>query len=61
MEPDRRDREMNQYNAYQLVSQLAFTGVTIDHAVAALEHRNGDIQGAASYILSAYERGVSFS
>ena len=59
VDPGRREEEQSIYNAYQLATQLAFTGVTVEAAVSALERRNGDIQSAAGYILSKYEREQS--
>ena len=56
VDENRRDTELFQYNAYQLVAQLDFTGVTLDEAVVALERKNGDINSAASSILSKFER-----
>jgi protein-tyrosine phosphatase len=43
--------ETQDYNAYQLVSQLAFAGVTLEQARTAMTNTNGDIQAAASTLL----------
>ena len=55
-DPGRRERELSAYSAYQLAAQLAFTGVTVQAAASALERKHGDIQSAAVYILSKFER-----
>jgi predicted protein tyrosine phosphatase len=55
-ECDKREREISLYNAYQLISQLSFTGVTLEQATCCLERYNGDICMAANSILSQFEK-----
>jgi predicted protein tyrosine phosphatase len=47
--------ELDEYNAFQLVSQLAFTGVSLDQARIALRACGGDITAAAGRILRNFE------
>ncbi len=47
----RSEEETSEYYAFQLVSQLAFAGVTLDQARAALADSHGRIEVAASKLL----------
>ena len=47
--------ELDEYNAFQIVSQLAFTGVSLDQARAALRACGGDITAAAGRVLRNFE------
>lgn len=51
----RREREVAEYNGYQIMAQLAFTGVTLPEAQAALRRCGGDVSMAASRVLSRFE------
>jgi protein-tyrosine phosphatase len=50
-----RETDLLLYNAYQLTAQLAFTGVTVDVAMRALDAQDGDLSAAAGRILSRFE------
>ena len=52
---DKREEETRLYNAYQIISQLAFTGVTLPEAQIALERCGGDVSMAANRVLSRFE------
>lgn len=53
---ERRERERAQYNAYQLVAQLSFTGVTLESAQQCLDRYGGDLCMAANSILTKFEK-----
>ena len=46
-----RAEQTNSYNAYQLVAQLQFADVTLEHAREALAQADGKIEAAASALL----------
>ena len=48
-----RVKDTNEYNAYQLVAQLAFTNVTLSQAREALAATDGGVEAAASALLEA--------
>ncbi len=55
IDPEQERRELHLYNAYQLVSQLAFTSITLAEALSVLDSAGGDISKAAGVILSKFE------
>ena len=48
-----RDADTREYNAFQLVSQLAFAGLTLQQCRDALVAADGDVQFAASSLLES--------